>query len=125
MTKKLTDMEIDVINQILEGDSVDLRYLRKQIEIATVKGRSFTGCGFYTYFTVPESAPPIPHKPDFHVGNIIISMNELCHGAGFVLYVKGGVLDCLEAYSFNEPWPEKISGYNLRKITKKRISGAH
>jgi hypothetical protein len=32
----------------------------------------------------------------------------------FLLYIKDGVLDLLEGYSFDEPWPSSTDGFTLR-----------
>lgn len=38
----------------------------------------------------------------------------MVNGAGFLLYVDKGLLKMLEAYSYEEPWPERIKNFELR-----------
>ena len=38
----------------------------------------------------------------------------LAHGAGFVLFIRGGRLSMLEGYTYDEPWPDQVRGFSLR-----------
>ncbi|MDZ4155408.1 MAG: hypothetical protein U1E09_02545, partial [Methylococcales bacterium] len=49
-------------------------------------------------------------------GDVIGEIPELLSGAGFLLYIKNGVLDMLEGYSYDEPWPSSIDTFNLRYV---------
>lgn len=40
-------------------------------------------------------------------------VDGLQYGAGFVIFMRGGRLDILEGYSYGEPWPKEIRGFNL------------
>jgi hypothetical protein len=41
-------------------------------------------------------------------------MQGLVHGAGFVLFVRDGRIDTLEGFSYDEPWPQQVSKFNLK-----------
>ncbi len=90
---------------LLAGDDPRIVGLRQQYAAATVKGREFSGVGFFTNFQVPSTAPRVS-PPDFELGaHTLLQLDGLKHGAGVVLFVRKGVLDMLEGYTFDEPWP--------------------
>ncbi|HSU05754.1 MAG TPA: hypothetical protein VLI93_09290, partial [Acetobacteraceae bacterium] len=76
--------------------------------------------------------------PTFSFGDIQAMIPGLTFGAGFVLHVRNGAIEFLEGYSYEEPWPESVSGFvlradeglsdikadTLREITKKMHSAA-
>jgi hypothetical protein len=47
------------------------------------------------------------------LGDIGADIPGLAHGAGFVLFVRGGVISMLEGFSYDEKWPESISEFKL------------
>lgn len=117
-TKTLTSFERDVVDWILRGDAPFLELLRQQATAAAVSGREFTGVGFYVDFVVPDDAPRLDEslgiEPDFTLGNVGAVFEDVNVEAGFVLFVAGGRIDFLEAYTYgNEPWPEREGRYRL------------
>jgi hypothetical protein len=30
------------------------------------------------------------------------------HGVGFVLFIQDGRLDCLEGFTYDDPWPDEV-----------------
>ncbi len=57
---------------------------------------------------------------DIKFGDVIGDIPGLASGAGFLLYIKNGVLDMLEGYSYDEPWPESINSFNLKYMNGER-----
>jgi hypothetical protein len=93
-----------------------LTKLRLQLELCAVEKREATGYGFYTTLALPSSVPRTSGL-DLKFGDVVGSTTGLVNGAGFLLYVKDGVLDMLEGYSYDEPWPSSIASFDL-KYTK-------
>ena len=113
MNCKLSLLEISVLNKLLDGDLSLLIQLRRQLELCTIKKREFTSYGFFTTLAIPEDIPMIPGL-NIKFGDVIADIPGLTYGAGFVLYIKNGILDMLEGYSYDEIWPENISSFNLK-----------
>ena len=108
----LTDFEKTVLECLLDGDDAILATLRQQLNACAHFEREFTGSGFYLKFEIPEDVQRV--KPtDFHFGDVSATSDGLEHGAGFVLFVRNGVLDMLEGYSFEEPWPASGTSWNV------------
>lgn len=109
---QLDEFERAVLEKLLAGEHPVLHVLRKQAGLAHLVSRDRTGAGFFLSFDVPNEAPMLNAK-DFHFGDVNATVEGLQHGAGFVLFVRGGRLDTLEGYSYGEPWPKDIQGFTL------------
>ena len=51
--------------------------------------------------------------PLFCLDDVLADVEGLNHGAGFVLYVRNGVMDLLEGYCYDEPWPPVVGAFAL------------
>jgi hypothetical protein len=98
-------MEWQIMDLILRGEHPILALLRKQLAVATVSKRDFTGVGFFTYFDVAASAPRLPHLRRVIINDVHADVSGLRHGAGFALFVENGVLHNLECFIYEEAWP--------------------
>ena len=116
----LNDFEQAVLDKLLAGDHQVLATLRRQSEHARLAKRENTGAGFYCDFDVDSDAPVV--QRDCQIGDIHAELEGLAHGAGFVLFVRGGRLSMLEGFSYDEPWPNQIRGFSLRYLDPERKS---
>ena len=115
---QLTAFERAVITTILQPSHPVMDALREQLEACFVTNREFTGTGFFTRLHVPASVPDAPVTRDrLHLGEVAASLTGLDHGAGFVLWVTSGRLATLEGFSYGEPWPDVIEGWNVTPMT--------
>ena len=90
---------------LLSGSDARFPVLRLQYGTATVKDRQFSGVGFFTDFEVPPGTTKVA-PPNFELGShVLLQLEGLQHGAGVVLFVRDGVIQMLEGYTFDEPWP--------------------
>jgi hypothetical protein len=104
---EFSSLEQVVIATILAPDHPVLNALRRQFERSHVASRETTGVGFFTELDVPTDVAPAPVKPGrLDLGDVTATIEGLEHGAGFVLFVQDGVLDFLEGFSYDEPWPD-------------------
>jgi hypothetical protein len=110
----LNAFERAVLEKLLDGNHPVLAALRTQFDSCHVSSREFTGVGFYTTLKVDRSVEPAPtSRPRIQVVDVGGKISGLEHGAGFVLFVTDGYLDFLEGFSYDEPWPPKISEFSL------------
>jgi hypothetical protein len=112
---KLLPIEKAVLDKLLSGDFRLLVALRNQLEHCAVVSREVTGYGFYLTLAVPENMPKIAGL-DAKFGDVVATLPGLINGAGFLLYLKNGLLDMLEGYSFDEPWPISTDVFDLKYI---------
>ncbi len=114
MSRRILELERQVLEKLLAGDDPILVDLRRQLSRLRVTKRELTGSGFVTSFTIDTSAiaRTLLHR-DFKFGDVIADIEGLKYGAGFLLYVRNGAIDALEGYSFEEPWPESLGKFKL------------
>jgi hypothetical protein len=48
------------------------------------------------------------------------TIDGLAHGAGFVLFVRGGRIETLEGFSYDEPWPPRVERFLLAYVQEPR-----
>ena len=110
----LTELERAVLDMLLAGETPALATLREQLDQAAVQSREFSGVGFFTHFAIPPSVLRLPVRDRVTLGDVGAELNSLAHGAGFVLFVENGELSMLEAFTYDEPWPEPLGPFRLR-----------
>ena len=111
---ELTDLEYAVLEKLLAGDDQRLAQLRRQLENAIVSKRKMTGVGFFTTLSVLDATARLDER-SFELVDVTADITGLTHGAGFVLFIRNGLLDTLEGYTYGEDrWPEKISSFRVR-----------
>jgi hypothetical protein len=117
---ELTSFELAVVQKLLDGEGEVLSTLREQVKGITVTKREMTGVGFYTTFSVSDGARRLPDNASFKFGDVTAKILGLNHGAGFLLYVQDGALHMLEAYTYDESWPEREVTFELSYVATLR-----
>jgi hypothetical protein len=114
MPNDLTPLEREVMTTLLAPDHPVMRVLRRQLDVCRVAEREFTGVGFFSTLLVPGgvAAAPVTGKT-LALGDATARIDGLEHGAGFVLFVRDGVLETLEGFSFGERWPDAITQFRV------------
>ena len=108
----LTPLEQAVLEKLLSGESDRYRILHNQIPALCVSERKMTGVGFFTRFSIPDDIPKLPDEATFQTGGVGANINDLGHGAGFVLFVEDGQIETLEGYTYDEPWPRNVHNFH-------------
>jgi hypothetical protein len=109
----LTPLENAVVDALLAKPGESFDTVRQQLAHATVTKREFTGVGFFTEFVLPEHATVRRDLPDATIGDVGAEFPGLQHGAGFVLFIRGGVVTMLEGYTYDEPWPTSTDDFRV------------
>jgi hypothetical protein len=124
---QITPLENEVLEWLLAGEDPVLDALRQQFAVSTIKSRESTGVGWYINFDVPDSQKRLYEilvvKQDFCFGDVDVGLevNDGLQEVGFLLWVKDGYLDYLEAYTYGfETWPEEIKAFHLRYLGDQR-----
>lgn len=115
MPEQTSALEGAVLAKLLEGDLSDLAVLRAQLCSATVRRREWTGVGFWTEFDVDASAPRLANRERFQVTGVYGRHPALQAGIGFALLVEDGVMRSLEGYTYEEPWPDKLTALEIEQ----------
>ncbi len=104
--------ENDVMTAIIKKESGISKNLYAQYIHSNVVSREFTGYGFYTTYAVNQKYK-IKTIKNAMLGDINASINDLKHGAGFILYINNGLIDVLECYTYDENFPLNVTRYEL------------
>ncbi len=106
-----------VLPRLLDGRHPALAALREQLLRATIESVELTGAGFFADLIVPTDAP-LADPPNLVGGDAELSISELPHGAGCVLFVENGRLSCLEGFTFgDEEWRERAELLSIGRVT--------
>ena len=111
--EQFNDLENAVMNAMLEGPDEVLSILREQFEAASLKDREKSESGACTRFAIPAEAKKLPPPDKFTIEDVDAEIPGLENGAGFELFIVDGIMDRLEAFCYDEKWPESIKEFKL------------
>ena len=109
----LSRLERAVLEHLVDGDGEDAQTLRGQLAGISVAGRTYSGMGFFVELATAPDAEALTPARDLSLGEVRATIPGLAYGAGFVLWVKAGLIDMLEGYTDGEPWPDDIDEFTL------------
>ena len=101
------------MKKIIAEDSTISGMLEKQYKSAKVVSREFSGFGFFTNFEIIDKSLKLTDSQNLELGNTQLKLEGLKFGAGFVLFVRDGLIKTLECYTYDEPWPTNITTYTF------------
>jgi hypothetical protein len=106
MPDELTPLEREVVATLLAPDHPVTQALRQQLAGCRVASREFTGHGFFSTLVLADRVAPAPvTRKRLALGDVAAHIDGLEHGAGFILFVRDGVIAVLEGFAYGEPWP--------------------
>ena len=124
---KFTPLENQVLELLLAGQDPVLTALREQMGTAKIESREFTGVGFYLNFEIPTNSKGhldvLAVKQHFCFGDVraYFDVGDRRQEVGFLLWIKDGYLDNLEAYTYGfEKWPDEDKPFHLFYFGNKR-----
>ena len=110
---KLTAFERDLLESALH----DWPDLLAQLDHCCVKERGHTGGGAMVKLSVSKKAKLCLGSPRIINTLDLLEIDGLENGAGFLVHVENGHLDCLEQFAYGEEYPKKIDEYQILKST--------
>jgi hypothetical protein len=118
-----TWLEKTVMTELTAGEDDISRVLCEQVRRCVVVRREYTGCGFFTHVSVSADVERINDtREQFAFADLNAEIPELEHGAGFVLWVKRGAIDCLEGFTYDDTyddnWPKQVTGFKRIATSK-------
>ncbi len=116
MNHGITTLDRAVLEVMAGEPTNDAAALAEQVRRATVVSREHTGVGFFTEFEVPEGVPLLGDEFHKNLSHVQSEHPELSYGAGFVVFAVDGKLSCLEAFTYDEQWPDDESKFSISKL---------
>jgi hypothetical protein len=111
---ELSRLEEDVLRLATDGGYPDSAVLRGQLSGIRSVRRIVTTFGFNLDLEVDRtSVARATATANAAIHGVTATVDSLEHGAGFVIFVEDGYLARLEAFSYDEAWPEHITGYTV------------
>ena len=109
----LTDLERAVLGAAAERAGEFGPQLVAQLNAATVAMRTPSGVGFVTKLVVPQTLVLADQQAVVELPTIRGAHPHLPAGAEFVLQIKGGRLNSIEAFCYEGMWPGDESLFEL------------
>jgi hypothetical protein len=103
--RELLDLVARLMPLLLVAENATCAALRQQYACAEIRDVELTGHGFFVNFAIPPDAPRT-EPSDIAGGGANIQIEGVEHGAGCVLFVRGGVIAFLEGFVYAGEWPE-------------------
>lgn len=113
LNEGLTELERAVLASAVEHSGDLVQALRAQIAVAEVAVRTPSGVGFVTKLSIPDHLCLLDHQADVGLPIVTGIHPHLPAGAEFVLQVKDGRLNSIEAFCFEGMWPGDESLFEL------------
>ena len=110
---KMSDFEISVLNKFLEGQGKNVSMLRNQMQNLMVKNRQQSRSGVFIKFHQNNSIFALEDKNRHVIEGVKGFANNIKYSIGFILYLENGMIDMLEAYTYDETWPEQLDKLKL------------
>ena len=102
-----------VIRKILPQTGIDYPTFKYQYENAEVVETKMYRRGFDIRFRMKKGIPAVGAEGQRTYGTVSAQIPELAYGMGFILWVKDGMIQSLEGYSYEEDLPEIVEKYTL------------
>ena len=116
MSAQLTPLESAVVDKLLEKHPAFADAVREQLSHASVSGRDYSGVGFFTKFAIPPDAPVRRELGNVELDGVGAEIPGVEHGAGFILFIRDGVISCLEGYTFGDAkWPDSVTDFRVHE----------
>jgi hypothetical protein len=115
VSPELTELERMVLEAAIRGHSRGAE-LEAQLNAATVVVRTPSGVGFVTKLQVPQKLSLVEPAEESALPVVLAEHPALRSGAEFILQVKAGRINCIEAYCYEGMWPADETLF--RELTK-------
>lgn len=102
------EFEKIIITDIIEQYPEHKQKLQAQFEKSVVQKREVSTYGFSTYYTVTAPEEALGNNENLQLGKSQWKISGLLHGSDYILWIKNGLITCLEGFSYNELWPDEI-----------------
>jgi hypothetical protein len=102
-----------VVRKILPQTGIDYSTFRYQYENAEVAETRMYRRGFDVRFRMKEDSPAVTVEGQRTYGTVSAQIPGLLNGMGFILWVKDGMIQRLEGYSYEEDLPDTVEKYTL------------
>jgi len=101
--RDLPGIEREAIDLLLQGEGA-VRVLHRQLDAVTRVHRTESGAGLYVVFELAKQVERLEDGASFHIADVFAT-SQKCEEIGFILFVKDGLIEYLEGYSYSDVYP--------------------
>lgn len=112
---ELTALEMLVLDAAIGHDGQFADRFNAQVRQAKVVVRTPSGVGFVTKLQIPDDLRVTDMPPDGSLPLVIGEHPDLPSGAEFVLQVKHGRINCIEAFCHEGMWPNDETLFRIEE----------
>lgn len=94
-----------VLDFMLAGEGEILSTLREQLSAVLVRRRSIAKAGFYVDLEVAAAVRELSGRPSFCIVDVVADVHGLELGMGLRLWIRSGIADQLEGFTYDEELP--------------------
>lgn len=104
----LTPLEAAALEHMLRGEGAVLDLARRQVQAARIAEVHYSGSGFFITFAVDRDRVPASVPENFEIGDLHLAPADGSNAPamGFILFIRGGVVDFLEGFTYGDPYPD-------------------
>jgi hypothetical protein len=113
LSPELTGLERSVLEAAVGDGSNVAGGFQEQVRQASAVVRTPSGVGFVTKLQIPDQLRVTELPPDSSLPLVIGEHPELPSGAEFVLQVKDGRINSIEAFCYEGMWPSDETLFRL------------
>ncbi|MCR4307480.1 MAG: hypothetical protein NUV80_02890 [Candidatus Berkelbacteria bacterium] len=100
----LPNIEREALKMLVSESDTTLIRLSDQFSHVVKIERTETGAGVYVVFKLDRDVRPLKGGGTFVLSGVF-AVSSQCSEIGFLLYVKEGLIDCMEGYSSADIYP--------------------
>ena len=105
---KLNDLEKTIIKHFLFSKNSSIDNEKIFFSDILVKERDITQIGFFTYFEKLDKLKPCDTSETYTFSKLGAKINHSIE-TGYLIYVRDGYIDCVEGFTYGQPWPDTTS----------------
>jgi hypothetical protein len=114
---QVSDFERAVVEELITEDA-EAAVLFEQLAHAAVSDRNYSGVGVFVRLSISPEARRVRLDHPSPITGTNLTHPHLERGAMAILWLKNGLIECLEMFTHQEPWPTIEGSFQIERKTR-------